>query len=156
MLDLRFPTALQMMLSLALAEREGIRSISSAELAAGIGVNASFVRKLLVPLVRDGLVISLEGKNGGARLGFSAEEITLRDIYHSISGNKKLWVARSDVPHRCLVSSNIESFFNTLTNDAEAAFLNVLGARTLCQSLAELQLISDAGRPRRVRSRAKA
>ena len=144
--DLRFPTALQMMLSLALAERQNIRSLSSAELAAGIGVNPSFVRKLLVPLVHDGLVHSLEGKNGGTRLGRPSAEITLRDIYRSIMGTKKLWIPRPDVPHRCLVSSNVEHFFEALANDAEGAVLGLLATRTLHQSLEELDNLSDSDR----------
>jgi Rrf2 family transcriptional regulator, repressor of oqxAB len=144
--DLRFPTALQMMLSLALAERQNIRSLSSAQLAVGIGVDPSFVRKLLVPLVRDGLAHSLEGKNGGTRLGRPSAEITLRDIYRSVMGTKKLWIARPDVPHRCLVSSNVEPFFEALANDAEEAVLALLATRTLHQSLEELETISDSDR----------
>ena len=144
--DLRFPTALQMMLSLALAERQNIGSLSSAQLAAGIGVDPSFVRKLLVPLVRDGLAHSLEGKNGGTRLGRPSAEITLRDIYCSVMGAKKLWIPRPDVPHRCLVSSNVEHFFETLAKDAEEAVLGLLATRTLHQSLEELENLSDPGR----------
>ena len=140
--DLRFPTALQMMLSLALAERQNVRSLSSAELAEGIGVNSSFVRKLLVPLVRDGLAHSVEGKNGGTSLGRPSTEITLRDIYGSVMGTKRLWIARPDVPHRCLVSSNVERFFGALADDAEEAVLGLLATRTLHQSLEELDNLS--------------
>ena len=134
------------MLSLALAEQQNIRSLSSAQLAEGIGVDASFVRKLLVPLVRDGLAHSLEGKNGGTHLGRPSAEITLRDIYCSVMGTKKLWIARPDVPHRCLVSSNVVRFFETLANDAEEAVLRLLATRTLHQSLEELENISDSVR----------
>jgi len=144
--DLRFPTALQMMLSLALAERQNIGSLSSAQLAAGIGVDPSFVRKLLVPLVRDGLAHSLEGKNGGTRLARPSAGITLRDIYCSVMGTKKLWIPRPDVPHRCLVSSNVEHFFEALANDAEEAVLGLLATRTLHQSLEELDNLSDSDR----------
>ena len=135
-----------MMLSLALAERQNIRSLSSAQLAAGIGVDPSFVRKLLVPLVRDGLAHSLEGKNGGTRLGRPSTEITLRDIYCAVTGTKKLWIARPDIPHRCLVSSNVERFFGALANDAEEAVLGLLATRTLHQSLEELEDISASDR----------
>ena len=118
----------------------------SARLAAGIGVNPSFVRKLLVPLVRDGLARSLEGKNGGTHLGRPSAEITLRDIYRSVMGTKKLWIPRPDVPHRCLVSSNVESFFEALADDAEEAVLGLLATRTLHQSLEELDNLSDSDR----------
>ncbi|HEX8536957.1 MAG TPA: Rrf2 family transcriptional regulator [Cystobacter sp.] len=146
MTDLRFPTALQMMLGLVLAEREGVATMSSTQLAEGLGANPSLVRKLLVPLVRAGLVQSFMGKSGGVRLGRPAGEITLRDIYCCVTDGKKLWSARSNVPHRCLVSSNIERFFDELADEAEQAMLDTLGRRTLEQSFAELRVM-DKARP---------
>ncbi len=52
MLDYRFPTALQMVLSVAMAEQLGERS-TSAILAYGLEANPSFIRKLMVPLSAD-------------------------------------------------------------------------------------------------------
>ena len=66
MIDVRFPTALQIMLSLALADRNSVSQLSSAELAKSLGANPSFVRKLLVPLVQSRLLRSQMGKTGGA------------------------------------------------------------------------------------------
>ena len=79
MLDYRFPTALQMVLSVAMAEQMGERS-TSAILAYGLEANPSFIRKLMVPLTRDGIIVSTLGRNGSIHLGRPAEEITLRDI----------------------------------------------------------------------------
>ena len=79
MLDYRFPTALQMVLSVAMAEQSGERS-TSAILAYGLEANPSFIRKLMVPLTRDGIIVSTLGRNGSIHLGRPAEEITLRDI----------------------------------------------------------------------------
>ncbi|MCR1320546.1 hypothetical protein NR352_26955, partial [Enterobacter soli] len=56
MLDYRFPTALQMVLSVAMAEQLGERS-TSAILAYGLEANPSFIRKLMVPLTRDGIIV---------------------------------------------------------------------------------------------------
>ena len=44
MTDIRFPTALQMMLSLALAEESGVQRLSSAQLGSSAGANPSLVR----------------------------------------------------------------------------------------------------------------
>lgn len=65
MIDVRFPTALQMMLSLALAQAEGVERLSSAQLAEGVDSNPTFVRRLLVPLIQAGLVHSTMGRDGG-------------------------------------------------------------------------------------------
>lgn len=83
MLDYRFPTALQMVLSVAMAEQMGERS-TSAILAYGLEANPSFIRKLMVPLTRDGIIVSTLGRNGSIHLGRPADKITLRDIYLSV------------------------------------------------------------------------
>jgi Rrf2 family transcriptional repressor of oqxAB len=95
MLDYRFPTALQMVLSVAMAEQLGQRS-TSAILAYGLEANPSFIRKLMVPLTRDGIIVSTLGRNGSIHLGRPAESITLRDIYVSVIEDKKLWASRPD------------------------------------------------------------
>lgn len=88
MLDYRFPTALQMVLSVAMAEQMGERS-TSAILAYGLEANPSFIRKLMVPLTRDGIIVSTLGRNGSIHLGRPADKITLRDIYLSVIEDKK-------------------------------------------------------------------
>ena len=61
MLDIRFSSALKAMLFLAAAAEQGSPTLSSAQLAEGLGTNPSLVRKLLVPLARGGLVVSTKG-----------------------------------------------------------------------------------------------
>jgi len=143
--DLRFPTALQMMLSLALAQTEGVELLSSAELAEGVGSNPTFVRRLLVPLIQAGLVRSAMGRDGGVSLSADAGRITLGEIYKAMMGDKKLWTGRSDIPHRCLVSSNVERYFGNLSDEVDASVLRLLGTRTLADVLLELRTL-DAER----------
>lgn len=119
MLDYRFPTALQMVLSVAMAEQLGERS-TSAILAYGLEANPSFIRKLMVPLTRDGIIVSTLGRNGSIHLGRPPEEITLRDIYLSVTEDKKLWASRPDVPARCVVSANACWYFKSISEEAEA------------------------------------
>ena len=138
MIDIRFPTALHLMLSLALAHTEGVEQLSSSELANGLGANPSLVRKLLVPLANAGLVHATYGRDGGIRLGRSAKSITLREIYSAVIGEKRLWAPRS-VPHRCLVISNVERYFVGLATNADNAVLKTLEHKTLADSLAELR-----------------
>ena len=86
MIDVRFPTALQLMLNLAFAHAEGVAQLSSAQLASALGANPSLVRKLLSPLADAGLVRSSFGRDGGIRLGRPADAITLREIYSAVLG----------------------------------------------------------------------
>jgi Rrf2 family transcriptional regulator, repressor of oqxAB len=147
MIDVRFPTALQLLLTLALAEEEGHERLSSSHLALGLGVQSSFVRKLLQPLIGAGLINSALGRDGGVRLGRPAEKITLREVYCAVTGDKTLWQARR-VPHRCVVSSNMERYFVQLTGEADEAIMTILDGQTLADSLAELHAMDAARRAR--------
>jgi Rrf2 family transcriptional regulator, repressor of oqxAB len=60
-------------------------------------------------------------------------------------GDKKLWTGRSDIPHRCLVSSNVERYFGNLCDEVDASVLRLLGTRTLTDALLELRTL-DAER----------
>jgi Rrf2 family transcriptional repressor of oqxAB len=146
LIDVRFPTALQIMLSLALAEQNNVSQLSSAELAKSLGANPSFVRKLLVPLVRSKLLRSQMGKTGGVRLARPAGYITLRDIYSAVVADTKIWAPRTGIPHRCLVSSNVQGYFEELIDDAQNAILSMLGQRTLLEVLTELEVRENAKR----------
>ena len=141
MIDVRFPTALQMMLSLALAQAEGVEPLSSTQLAEGVDSHPTFVRRLLVPLNQAGLIISTMGRDGGVSLSTDAATITLADVYKAVMGDKKLWTQRSDIPHRCLVSSNVERFFGNLADEVDESVLHFLGTRTLADALIELRTL---------------
>lgn len=56
--------------------------------------------------------------------------------------------ARPDVPHLCDVSSHVEDYFRMLAGEAEEAVLDVLGQRTLDQSLRELLALKNKAHTR--------
>src|SRR4051812_19640219 len=53
----------------------------SAYLAGSVNPHAVFLRKVVAHLVRAGLVVAREGREGGYRLARPAERITLADVY---------------------------------------------------------------------------
>ncbi|MGV3344291.1 RrF2 family transcriptional regulator [Enterobacteriaceae bacterium LUAb1] len=138
MIDYRFPTALQIVLSVAFAEQSGKRS-TSAMLAQSLEANPSFVRKLMVPLTRDGIIISTLGRNGSIHLGRPASDITLRDIYVSVLEDKPLWASRPKIPGSCLVSANVCWYFKSIVCEAEQASLRVLAQHTLADALQDIK-----------------
>jgi Rrf2 family transcriptional regulator, repressor of oqxAB len=157
MTDVRFPTALQIMLSLALAHEEGVPMLTSSQLAVGVGSVASLVRKLLAQLAKDGLVTGVAGRSGGVRLARPASAITLAEIYRSVMQGGPLWSARKDIPHRCIVSTHMDDFFSELTSDAETAMLVSLSSKTLASSLRKMRAVDrETSAPkRRAASRTK-
>ncbi|WP_329063318.1 RrF2 family transcriptional regulator [Amycolatopsis sp. NBC_01480] len=147
MVDVRFSSALKAMLLLGHGEEEGSPVLSSTQLARSLDTNPSLVRKLMVPLVQDGLVASIKGRSGGVRLGRPADRITLGKIYRSSVGDKPLWAPRAEGPRECLVTNNSAEYFAQLTTEIEVAVLGALADRTLADSLDELRAIDRAGNP---------
>jgi Rrf2 family transcriptional regulator, repressor of oqxAB len=144
MLDVRFSSALKVMLLLGHAEEEGSPVLSSTQLARSLDTNPSLVRKLMVGLVQDGLVASIKGRSGGVRLGRPSDQITLEEIYRSSNGSKPLWAPRAEGPRECLVTNHSAEYFLTLTDETEAAVLGTLAGRTLADSLDDLRAIDRA------------
>ena len=52
--------------------------------------------------------------------------------------DKRILVAREDIPARCRISANIDEFFAEVATDAESAMLDALGRRNIADSLAAL------------------
>lgn len=139
MLDIRFSSALTVMLHLAVSAQGDEPTTSSGRLAEALGTNPSLVRKLLVPLGAGGLIVSTKGRNGGTRLSRPATEITLAEIYRCAVGEKPLWACRPDGEHVCLVTGNAARYFAELTDEAERAVLDSLGSRTLADAVDEIR-----------------
>lgn len=142
MIDLRFPTALFTMMLIADAAEGGRLTVSSTEIAAKLDNNPSFVRALVAPLVRDGLLTSVRGRNGGLGLARPASDITLREVYRSAVGGKRIWDQRDEMPHVCEVTTNACRYFEGLTDEIEDAVVAMLGNKTLSDSLSDLKQLS--------------
>jgi Rrf2 family transcriptional repressor of oqxAB len=142
MIDTRFATALQIVMSVASDETRGLRCTSST-LAERLNTNPSFIRKLLGPMISDGLLISTPGNGGGIKLTRAASKIRLNEIYKAVSTESPLWNARDGVPSICFISSNIGRFTNSLCEKAERAVVASLAEFTVTDAIAELERLSD-------------
>jgi Rrf2 family transcriptional repressor of oqxAB len=144
MIDLRFPTTLFAMMLIADAAEAGRPTVSSTELAEKLDNNASFVRALAAPLVRDGLLTSLRGRSGGLGLARPASDITLREIYRSAVAGKRIWDQRDEMPHVCEVTTKACRYFEALTDEIEDTVVAMLGNKTLTDSLTDLKALPTA------------
>jgi Rrf2 family transcriptional repressor of oqxAB len=126
-----------MVLSVALAERDGFRCTSQV-LAEGLCTNPSFIRKLLIPLTHDGIIVASVGKGGGLRLGQPPDRISLCDIFRAATSEKRIFAPREDMEKRCRISTHFNEFFGTVAAEAERAMLNALAGRNVADCLDEL------------------
>jgi len=138
MIDTRFSTALQIVISVAVNEEANLRTTSQS-LAQGLDTSASFVRKLLLPLNESGIIATAQGGKGGISLARPRDQILLSQIYAAVTGDKKIWATRHDIPHEGLVGENIGDLSEFLCDRAEQAVVDMLGSVTIGDSVAELR-----------------
>jgi DNA-binding IscR family transcriptional regulator len=125
----RFSVAMH---ALALIEKfGGDPRLNSETIAASVGTNASFVRRVLAMLSHAGLVRSSPGV-AGAQLARGAGKITLLDVYRAVDMEDEHRLAVHGEPSRtCVIGRHIQGALDAAVGPAEAAFEAQLRRRTL-------------------------
>lgn len=139
MVDVKFSTSLQIMLSLGVQAKKGEGLATSQQLAETLGTNSALVRKLLIPLTQAGLVETFKGKTGGVRIAKSPKQITLREIYEA-SVDKNIACARETASNHCPVGACMKTVFTDIVGGMEKALGNHLETKTLQQVLNQAKL----------------
>jgi len=124
----RFSISVHILTLLATAKEE---LLSSEWIAGSININPVLVRKELSNLREHGLVISKEGKNGGAQLAKPARDILLSEVYEAVKQSPLLGVAKNTPNPDCLVGRQINQHLDDLYEEVDRALLNKLGQTTL-------------------------
>ncbi|WP_299434821.1 Rrf2 family transcriptional regulator [uncultured Aquimarina sp.] len=105
---------------------------SSANIAESININPVLVRKELIALKSNDLVESKEGKNGGVRLGKSAKNISLADIFEAVKGSSHVLNLSNNVPDvSCKIGGQINEKLLLMFDDIDNAIIDVLKLQTL-------------------------
>lgn len=104
------------------------------EIAAAYTVSELFLFKILQPLVENGLVETVRGRNGGVRLGKPAEEITLFEVVRVTEDNFSMAECfDSDTADCPLIDS---CGLNAALREALGAFFAVLEKHTIADLVA--------------------
>lgn len=106
------------------------------EIASAYSVSELFLFKILQPLVENGLVRTVRGRNGGVGLGRPAEQISLFDVVRVTEESFSMaecFDSDTDCP---LVDS---CALNAALREALNAFFEVLGRHTIADLVAERQ-----------------
>lgn len=106
------------------------------EIASAYSVSELFLFKILQPLVENGLVKTVRGRNGGVSLGRPADQISLFDVVRVTEESFSMaecFDSDTDCP---LVDS---CALNAALREALNAFFEVLGRHTIADLVAERQ-----------------
>ncbi|MEQ1938920.1 iron-responsive transcriptional regulator RirA [Mesorhizobium sp. CN5-321] len=104
------------------------------EIAAAYSVSELFLFKILQPLVENGLVETVRGRNGGVKLGKPAQEISLFDVVRVTEESFAMAECFESDTECPLVDS---CALNSALREALNAFFEVLGRHTIADLVAE-------------------
>ncbi|WP_299223639.1 Rrf2 family transcriptional regulator [uncultured Aquimarina sp.] len=105
---------------------------SSAKIAESLKINPVLVRKELIALKSSGLVDSKEGKNGGVKLGKSAKNISLADIFEAVKGSSHVLNLSSNIPDvSCKIGGQINEKLLSMFGEIDNAIIDILEPQTL-------------------------
>jgi Rrf2 family protein len=95
--------------------------IDSRTIAASVNTNPVVVRRLLLALRRAGLVETISGKRGGARLAKKPNQISLLDVYDAVNTQTVIAVSQRAVIRKCPVSCGMKHIMMQVSRDADSA-----------------------------------
>ncbi len=119
-----------------MANEENGTIVRIPQIASEWSIPEKFLRKIIPMLSAAGLIETIRGKNGGVRLGISADSITPLQIIEAVEGELIL--------HRCFMDNKIcprSSWcsMHTLWLDAQQKFKEILNSKTLMQLVEEIR-----------------
>lgn len=129
----RFALAAHILVSVEHATREGREFFPSAAIATSVNTNAVFVRELLCKLSKAHLVVTKEGKGGGAQLARPASQISLAEIYQAVEDEPVLKPNTRAKDLCCPVSCGMDMALQPVISEVEGAMLKILKGRKLSE-----------------------
>ena len=106
-------------------------NLKSDYLAGSVNTNPVVVRRLLGNLSQANLVISQTGANGGTRLARCPEDISLADVYRSVSCGEVFALHGKSPNQDCPVGRNIEAVLCRLQKEIDRTVGEKLSQYTL-------------------------
>ncbi|CAM4161468.1 Rrf2 family transcriptional regulator [Paenibacillus alkaliterrae] len=114
---------------------------SSETIARNVATNPTRIRKIMSTLKKHGYVKTKEGIGGGYILNCETHEVSLAQIYRTLSGGtlKPHWCS-GNPEEACLVSANIQGVMDHFFHEAELHYEAYLEQNTLQTVLERIRL----------------
>lgn len=102
---------------LFLAKEATNKPVGVQQLAEMQGVSPTYLSKILTKLVKEGMINSVSGANGGYTLSRNWEDISFLDIIHAIEGKSSLFDCCLYNDPKCVIKEVMLSAEETLENE---------------------------------------
>lgn len=135
-MDTKFSVAVHTLILIS----EAPSAINSDQMAASVGTNASYIRKILSLLKKTGIVDGHRGI-GGYSLTAAPNQITLLQIYQAVTEEQKIHLLdiHQNPSDKCIVGQHICPVLTGMFTDAEDAFTRALAGKTLADCIAAIR-----------------
>lgn len=139
MVDTKFSVAIHILVMVDQSKE----ILSSQRIATSVGTNASYVRKVISLLKKNGLLVSRQGKKG-YQLSKESRSISLLEIYQATQETKhiQLFEIHSSTNQECPVGKYIRSAISPVFTEAEKQLQKELSTQTLSQVIGNLYKVS--------------
>lgn len=114
--------------------------VSSIKLAESVNANPIFIKRIVGILVKNGLLLSFRGRNGGNQLACDAQEISLLDVYRAVNAPVLFSIHQYPKVASCVISSNIQESLSVILSKAQQDFEKQLSYITVQQILDDVVL----------------
>ena len=111
---------------------ESAKSLNSEEIAASVGTNASYIRKIIGLLKKKDIVESRRGVSGFT-LKPKAEELTLLQVYRAVNETEtpRIFDLHQNSSDECIVGRHIKPVLTDMFTEIEDTFSHALAEKTL-------------------------
>jgi len=119
--------------------------IPSAAIAGRLKSHATFLRRVMIPLVQAGIVEAREGRDGGYFLRRSAEQITLAEVYLAVKAEGADCSQRAETDVVCdEAGKGIEMVLQEVILQTEEQVIAVLQRHTIADLARRAEALSQA------------
>ncbi len=135
-MDTKFSVAVHVLTLIS----ESPNPLNSDQMAGSVGSNASYIRKVLALLKRQGIVDGHRGISGYS-LTAAPSQITLLQIYQAVmeKPTPQLLDIHQNPNDQCAVGRHIRPVLTEMFAEIEDAFSNALAEKTLADCIAEMR-----------------
>ena len=135
-MDTRFSSAIHTLILIS----ESTRPLTSEEIAASVGTNASYIRKIIGLLKKKDIVESRRGVSGFT-LKPKAEALTLLQIYQAVNETEtpRIFDLHQNPSDECIVGRHIKPVLTDMFTEIEDSFSRALAEKTLADCISLMQ-----------------
>lgn len=135
-MDTKFSSAIHTLILIA----ESPSPMTSEDIAASVGTNASYIRKLTALMKKAGIIDSQRGR-GGFSLAKDPEKITFAEIYRAVMEVRDIHVfdIHQNPNDGCIVGKNIQPVLGDMFHEMETELSRSLESMTLADCITKMQ-----------------